>query len=383
MNRREIFDVTMNRRSEDLRKGARVLVDQGKQVGSIHKYAYNDIRKAMGLPPVENPPILDRMSQCVVSGEDLLEAWGIDFRWLEPKWTQIEEVDKDHYRNLFGALFKDMGDCFSLFESPLKGKGIEALEDYPWPETNDPGMFEGLREQAEEWHENTDYVIGADGIKGGVFQSALEVRGYDQLYIDFALEPDYAHALLRKVTDLYKEMYTHYLTEVGEYIQIIYITDDFGAQNSLLLSPEMWAEFLKPYEGELIAHIKKQAPQVKVMFHTDGSVFPIIDGMIEMGVDILNPVQTSVDELSDTRALKENYGDRINFHGAVDVQKVLNNSTPEDIREEVKRRICDLGRGGGYILATCHNIGYDIPPENVKTLYEAAREFGTYPLPCG
>lgn len=382
MNRREIFDVTMDRSKEKPADGARVLVDQGKQVGSIHKFAYNDIRKVMGLPPVDNPPILDRMSQCVVSDEDLLEAWGIDFRWLEPKWTQIEKIDEKHYRNLFGALFKDMGDFFSLYESPLKGKDIEALADYPWPETNDPAMFEGLREQAKEWHENSDYVIGADGIKGGVFQSALEVRGYDQLYIDFAIEPEYAHALLRKVTDLYKEMYTHYLEEVAEFIQIIYITDDFGSQNSLLLSPDMWHEFLKPYEGELISHIKGLAPGVKVMFHTDGSVLPIIDGMIEMGVDILNPVQTSVDELSDTRALNDNYGERINFHGAIDVQKVLNNSTPEEIREEVRRRICDLGRGGGYILATCHNIGYDIPPENVKVLYESAKEFGSYPLDC-
>ena len=382
MNRREIFDITMNRQTDRLTDGVRVLVDHGKQVGSIHKYGYNDIRKVMGLAPVEDPPILDRMSQCVVSGEDLLEAWGIDFRWLEPKWTQIEEVDKDHYRNLFGALFKNMGDCWSLCESPLKTAGIEALDTYSWPDPDDPEMFEGLRERAKRWHEETDYVIGADGIKGGVFQSALEVRGYDQLYIDFAIEPDFAHAVLRKVTDLYKQMYTRYLKEVGEYIQIIYITDDFGAQNTLLLSPEMWSEFLKPYEGELIAHIKNCAPGVKVMFHTDGSVLPIIDGMIEMGVDILNPVQTSVEELSDTKKLHEQYGDRIGFHGAIDVQKVLNNSTPGQIRNEVHRRICDLGDGGGYILATCHNIGYDIPPENVKTLYEAAREFGTYPLHC-
>jgi uroporphyrinogen decarboxylase len=225
-------------------------------------------------------------------------------------------------------------------------------------------------------------VIGADGIKGGVFQTSLELRGYEQLPMDFALNPEVAHALLKKVTEVYKEMYTHYLERVGEYIQIIYITDDFGSQNSLLLSPQMWEEFLKPYEAELIAHIKKLAPQVKLMFHTDGSVLPIIDGMIDMGVDILNPVQTSVEELSDTRALNDQYGDRICFHGAIDVQKVMVNAEPEEVREEVKRRICDLGRGGGYICSTCHNIGYDIPPENVKAMFEAAHEFGGYPLEC-
>jgi uroporphyrinogen decarboxylase len=320
------------------------------------------------------------MSQCVVSDEDLLEAWGIDFRWLIPNWVQIEEIDDKSYRNLFGTLFKDSGDYFAVSDAPLKDKPIEALEEYPWPDPDDPAMFSGLRERAKQLHEETDYVIGADGVKGGILQTSLELRGYDQLYIDFALDPEYTHALLRKVTELYKRMYTHYMREVGEYVQIVYITDDFGSQNSLLMSPAMWNEFLKPYETELIQHIKNLAPHVKIMFHTDGSVFPIIDGMIEMGVDILNPVQTSVDELKDTVLLNEKYGDRIGFHGAIDVQNVMIIATPEEVRKEVNRRLCDLGKGGGYIISTCHNIGYDIPPENLKAFYEAVHEFANYPL---
>ena len=236
------------------------------------------------------------------------------------------------------------------------------------------------QEKAKYLHENTDYVIGADGIKGGVFQTSLELRGYDQLYIDFALNPEFSHTLLRKVTNCYKEMYTNYMKEVGNYVQVVFLTDDFGSQNSLLVSPKMWNEYLKSYEKDLISHIKSLAPHVKVIFHTDGSVLPIIDGLIEMGVDILNPIQTSLEEFEDTKALNENYGDRICFHGGIDVQKVMINSTPDDIRKEVNRRLCDLGSGGGYIISTCHNIGYDIPPENVKALYEAIKEFSTYPL---
>jgi uroporphyrinogen decarboxylase len=374
LNRRDIFKNTM-----DHKEVGRILVDQGKQVGSIHKFGYGKIREVMDLP-VRGGRILDRMSQCVVSDEDLLEAWGIDFRWLIPNWVQITEIDESHYRNLFGVLFKDSGDYFSVYDAPLKDKPIEVLEDYPWPNTHDPDMFSGLKEEARRLSEETDYVIGADGIKGGIFQTSLELRGYDQLYMDFALDPDYSHALLRKVTDLYKEMYTHYMKEVGEYIQLVYLTDDFGSQNSMLMSPDMWEEFLKPYEGELIKQIKSLAPHVKLMFHTDGSVLPIINGMIDMGVDILNPVQTSVKELEDTASLNENYGNRISFHGALDVQNVMVNASPEEIRLEVNRRICDLGKGGGYIISTCHNIGYDIPPENLKAFYEAVHEFADYPL---
>ena len=375
MNRREIFNKTMNHEGV-----GRVLVDQGKQVGSIHKFGYAAIRKEMGLPEVKNPKILDRMSQCVVSDEDLLEAWGIDFRWLVPNWVQMKEIDEKSYRNMFGTLFRDSGDYFAVSDAPLKDKPMEALDDYPWPDPHDPAMFTGLREEARRLSDETDYIIGADGIKGGIFQTSLELRGYDQLYMDFPLDPDYSHAILRKVTDLYKEMYTHYMKEVGEYVQLVYITDDFGSQNSMLMSPQMWEEFLKPYEEELIKHIKTLAPHVKIMFHTDGSVLPIIDSMIEMGVDILNPVQTSVDELNDTAALNASYGSRLGFHGAVDVQNVMVNASPEEIRQEANRRICDLGKEGGYIISTCHNIGYDIPPENLKAFYEAVKEFSSYPL---
>jgi uroporphyrinogen decarboxylase len=374
MNRREIFTAAMNHQEV-----GRVLVDQGKQVGSIHKYGYAKIREIMGLPPKEGV-ILDRMSQCVISDEDLLEAWGIDFRWLIPNWVQIEEIDADHYRNLFGVLFRNSGDYFSVYDAPLREKELADIGTYPWPNLNDPAMFAGLRERAQDLQENSDYVIGADGIKGGILQTSLELRGYDQLYMDFYLEPEFANALLDKVTDCYKQMYTNYMREVGEYVQIVYLTDDFGSQNSMLMSKDMWETFMKPRQADLIAHIKSLAPHVKVMFHTDGSVLPIIDGMIEMGVDILNPVQTSVEELKDTRALNELHGDNIAFHGAIDVQNIMVNATPDQIREEVNLRLCDLGKGGGYIIATCHNIGYDIPPENLKAFYAAVQEFSAYPL---
>jgi uroporphyrinogen decarboxylase len=374
MNRREIFAAAMEHR-----EAGRVLVDQGKQVGSIHKSGYAKIRTIMGLPAKE-PVILDRMSQCVISDEDLLEAWGIDFRWLEPHWVQIEDIDDKSYRNLFGVLFRDSGDYFSVADAPLKEKVIGDIASYPWPDLHDPQMFSGLREKAKRLYEETDYVIGADGIKGGIFQTSLELRGYDQLYMDFILEPDFAHKLLDTVTDCYKQMYTDYMREVGEYIQLVYITDDFGSQNSLLMSKKMWEIFLKPREAELISHIKSLAPQAKLMFHTDGSVLPLLDGLIEIGVDILNPVQTSVKELSDTASLNAAYGEKIAFHGAIDVQNVMVNASPEEIRCEVNRRICDLGTGGGYIIATCHNIGYDIPPENVAAFYHAVKEFSVYPL---
>ena len=115
------------------------------------------------------------------------------------------------------------------------------------------------------------------------------------------------------------------------------------------------------------------------MYHTDGSVVPVIEDIINIGVDILNPIQTSALGM-DTYVMKETYGDRLCFHGAIDVQQMLPFATLEEVRYDVAKRIYDLGRGGGYILSPCHNIGSDVSPENILALFDAAQEFGHYPL---
>jgi uroporphyrinogen decarboxylase len=159
---------------------------------------------------------------------------------------------------------------------------------------------------------------------------------------------------------------------------MVYFTDDIGGQSSLMISPATFRSLLKPRLAALIAHIKGLA-DVKFMYHTDGSVAPVIEDIIEMGVDILNPIQTSAMNM-DTAALKDRYRGRLCFHGAIDVQQVLPFASPEEVRYEVARRLHDLAPGGGYILAPCHNIGSDVPPENVEAMYAAAHEYGTYPL---
>jgi uroporphyrinogen decarboxylase len=160
---------------------------------------------------------------------------------------------------------------------------------------------------------------------------------------------------------------------IGRYVQVVVITDDQGTQNSLMVSPRMFRTFIKPYLKSQIETIKNTA-NVKVLMHCDGAIAPIIPDLIEIGVDILNPIQTVVKGLEDTRALKEKFGDQICFHGAIDVQQFLPNATVEEVRAEVKKRIADLGTNGGFILAPCHNINIDVPPANVVALFDAAKE---------
>ena len=375
MKPRERFIKAMNHEPVD-----RVLIDMGKQVGSLHKFQYQRLYEYLGRPEwmQNHDVILDRMAQTVVPDEKLLEKFGVDFRWLIPHWVGVTPFEKNGrrgYYDMWGTTFSEMEDYYAITDTPLKAGTMEELESHPWPDPDDPAMFAGLAEKAKDLYENTDYVVGADGIKGGILQTCLWLRGYDKFFLDLAMNKAYADALLNKVLDLYCRMYTNYFKAVGEYVQIVYITDDLGTQVSLLMSPKMFREQVKPKFKAFNDHIKSLA-DVKIMFHSDGAIDPLMEDVIEMGNDILNPVQTSTKGLEDTLAVKEKYGDRLSFHGAIDVQKVMPNASVAELRKEVVRRLHDLNHQGGYIIAPCHNIGYDIPVENVVALFEAAQEFG-------
>ncbi len=377
MNRREIFAATV-----DHQHPPRVLVDYGKHIGSFHRQAYERLLDYLDDPALPRQyQILDRMAQNVVLPEAICQRLGIDFRWLVPRWVGVREIEvngQPGYLDMWHTphQFTDVGGYYAIAGQPLGSPDLSLgdLQSFAWPDPDQPEMFTGLAEQAYRWHSETDYIIGADGIKVGILQTASQLRGYDKLFMDFALNPALAHALLDCISERINAMYANYMKAVSAYVQVVVITDDQGTQNSLMISPAMFRQFIKPRLAAQIGTIKQTAPGVKVLMHCDGAILPIIEDLIEIGVDILNPIQTVVKGLEDTQALKARFGDRVTFHGAMDVQQVLPNATPEGVRQEVQRRIADLGNQGGYILAPCHNIGADIPPENVVALFDAVKE---------
>jgi len=201
----------------------------------------------------------------------------------------------------------------------------------------------------------------------------------DTFLLNMAMNPDFSVALLAKITEKCKQMMDVFLKETGEYLDIIKIGDDLGTQENLLISPKMYREMLKPFHADLIAFAKERT-DAKVFFHTDGDVFNLIEDLIEIGVDILNPVQTSAGRMSDLEGLKERYGDRITFCGAIDTHSVLPNGTPNEVQQEVRRVIQALGPGGGYMVASVHTIMNDVPAENVLAMVDAVEKYGQYPL---
>jgi uroporphyrinogen decarboxylase len=378
MTPRECFHAAMNHQQPD-----RLLLDMGKHIGSIHRRAYIRLREHLGDESLVNEnTVLDRMAQTVWPDEALLQRFDIDFRWLVPNWVQVQErTDVPGYIDMWGVPYRALEDwdhCV-VDGAPMREMSSDEIDDHPWPDPHDPQQFAGLRQQAKELYENTDYVIGADAIKAGMLMNALQLRGYDQFFMDLVLDVNLAEKVMDRILGTLKDMWTHYMDAVGPYVQIAYVTDDFGTQKSMMVSPKMFRDLIKPRWKELIQHIKGLG-DIKVMFHSDGAILPLLEDFVDMGVDILNPVQTSVAGMEDTYALKEKFGDRLSFHGGIDVQQMMPNATPAELEAEIARRVYDLGRNGGYILAPCHNIGHDIPPENVVMLFEKARELGGDPM---
>jgi uroporphyrinogen decarboxylase len=192
----------------------------------------------------------------------------------------------------------------------------------------------------------------------------------EQLLIDMYMDSDIAYSLLDRITALRVKMAVEY-AHTG--VDIIMLGDDVGTQRAMLLDPTMWRKWLKPRLGKVIAAIKNTTPQVLVFYHSDGNILPIIPDLIEIGIDILNPIQPECMEPED---LKHLYGDRLSFWGTIGTQTTMPFGTPEDVRNEVYKRIDTVGKGGGLLLAPSHILEPEVPWANIEALVEAVRGYG-------
>jgi uroporphyrinogen decarboxylase len=276
----------------------------------------------------------------------------------------------------WGALRKRSGDgkyhYYDIVGHPLSDtSSIEDLEKYRWPVGDDPGRIEGLREEAQYLYNHTPYALV--GCPGGVdlFETCWFLRGYENSLLDLVMNPEFSHAIMRKILDVQKAKYEAYLGEVGKYIEAIMIVDDFATQNSLFLSPATYRSMIKPYQKELIDCIKNRT-QAKILIHSCGAVRPLLPDFIELGIDAIQPVQVSAAGM-DSGELKKQFGERLTFWGGgCDSQHVLPHGTEDDVRAEVEKRMSDFAPGGGFVFSPVHNVQTDVPPQNVVAMFDHA-----------
>lgn len=307
--------------------------------------------------PIYMNPILEGIRQCEKPGF-FYDEWGV-------MWKEI---------NNGGVIYREVA------ESPLAHIGIDEIDSYPWwPDPLDPSRYAGIQENAQRMFQTTDYALIGCPAFNSVWERAYMLCGFARMLEGLLTEPDFVNAVFQKVTGIVGSSLEHYLDLVGPYIQVVKMGDDLGGQENALMSPAVYRRTIKPYHQELFQLIKQRSP-ARVFLHTCGSIYKLLPDLLDAGVEILNPVQVSAQNM-DTQRLKSEFGDRLSFWGAIDTQHVLPKGSVENVKEEVQKRIADLAMGGGYVVAPVHNVQADVPAENIIAMYRAAREFGRYPLP--
>jgi uroporphyrinogen decarboxylase len=317
--------------------------------------------------------------------EVILERLHSDVRGVhdrEPAWVREKNRAREPGTPYFnswgvGSVEGDPGSWFPAIHPLAETHAIEDIESYPWPDMNDPTRLAHVRAEAQKLADENKYAILATPWLAFPLERAYAMQRMDRFMLNLGRYPEFVRALLTKIAERCKTLMGHFLREIGENIDMIKIGDDLGMQNSLLMSPKMYREIVKPIHADYISFIKSRT-KAKLFFHTDGDVFPLIPDFIEMGVDILNPIQTSAGKMSNLEELKKQFGKNMIFCGAIDTHRVLPFGTPEEVRAEVKRVIQILGKDGGYMLASVHTIMPDVSAENVLAMVDAAVEFGGY-----
>lgn len=272
---------------------------------------------------------------------------------------------------------KDGGLYFDWVEFPIKEPTMAALDNYHWPRPDPDEVNAKLGQQAKWLYENTDFaLIGSAVIGGGIFEQPARVMGMQHFLMALLTEPKFTDRLMEQITDIYIESCNNYLDHVGKYIQVFTFWDDVTSQNGWLIKPELYRKMIKPKQRRLVEAIKKKT-DAKLFFHCCGAARGLIPDLIDLGFDILNPVQVSAKGM-DTKGLKAEFGHDITFWGGIDTQRVLPFSKPQEVIDEVKRRIDDLAPGGGFVFATVHNIQAFVPPVNIVAAFDTALEYGKY-----
>lgn len=244
---------------------------------------------------------------------------------------------------------------------------VEEIENYPFPEVDAPGRFRFAEETIAKY--GKDFGIIGD-LECAIYEISWYIVGLEKLLMDMMMEEPYVDALLDKVTEISTQTGLR-LIELG--VDMIWAGDDFGSQNGLIMSPEMFDRYFAPRIKKMFDAFKAANPQIKIAWHTCGSVIPLVPKFIELGLDYLNPLQPLAKHM-DAENVNYQFGGQINFFGAICVQDLLPNGTPDKIKSEVKRIAAILDEKSQYIIAPAHNIQDDTPVENVLALFEAVHE---------
>lgn len=315
---------------------------------------------------------------------ELIDRLGCDFYFLSSRDISQNETFMPIYRGPrlhytqservcpFGIRFKrevrdDKFGADEAVEGPLEqASGPKDVLAHPWPK---PQWFD-VKALAGETEPYADKVI-IGGFWSGIFGDSYRMHGFESFLYNMAMNPELVRTLVNRMTDFYLELNDRLFRALKGKLDVYFLGNDFGTQNGLLFGRDMWIDFFHEPYRRLVSLAKSYG--LTVMAHSCGGIFDLLDLFSEVGIDVVDPVQTTAAGM-DAGRLKEAYGNRLVFHGAVDTQHVLPSGTQEEVRRHVSDLIATLGESGGYVMVSSNNLQEDTPLENVDAMYEAARE---------
>jgi uroporphyrinogen decarboxylase len=365
----------------------RVPIDLGGFQTGIHKNAYKELIDYLGIR--EEIAMLDPVQQIVKPSETILQKLHVDVRYITAHGPDsfLGGIEKN-VRN--GRIWHDLKDEFGVVWSmpddqqlymdishhPLANAGINDIASYPFPDGSDKSRFTGIRESTMKLRNETDFAIST-GIGGVTYETCWYLRGLEQWYYDMLANPEFCEALIDQTFRFWYNYYIGFMEAVGDLVDIVMVGDDLAGQEGPLFSPVFYRAVVKPRQKKLMKHIRSLT-KAKIWYHTCGSCMEYIPDLIEMEVDIINPVQISARNM-DPVQLKKKFGNNIVFWGGgIDAQHILPFASSDQVRKEVQKSLEIFKPGGGYVFNNVHNIQSGVPVVNILAMYEAAYEFGFY-----
>jgi len=339
----------------------------GAGITSASKETQQRIRQVLGLNELADPrfPYFDDAIQ---------RYFGIDFRAVYMNGLP------DRHINLEGAQVDEWGvrTYNDAHDNPLKNVSIEDLKKFSFPNPEDERRYTGMREKTKFLSHETEYAIVGQHVGHGFFEGGCRLRGYEQFIMDCALDQDWVRTFFDILLEINSRMMELQLSEIGEYLDVIWLGDDTCTQRGPYISPALYQELVKPYFKEYIDRIK-QKTNARIMHHCCGSCVKLIPDFLDIGIEILNPVQPEALNM-DHRILKGEYGNQMSFWGGIGMQQTLSHGSITDVEAAVKQAFRDLGAGGGFILAATHTFTEDVPAENIIAMFETGKNCN-YPHP--
>jgi uroporphyrinogen decarboxylase len=385
MNSRERLLTSLDHKEPD-----RIPFDLGGTVlTGINAKAYRMLRDYLGLPRVE-PIMVDVVQQLAQVDDDVIDRLGVDVRNIAPRSSASHRIDiKDMEGGNYAYFYDEYGIgwrmpkvgglYYDMFDHPLGGRiDDSAVDRYVLPDPRDAARFAGLREAARRVIEEEKRALVVGNLSAGIFEMYLWTRGFTDGYADFVGRPALMQKIMGRILEMQLAYWEKMFDLLGDMIDVVQLADDFAGQYDMLISPGSYRSYIKPLHKELFDFVRSRG-RAKIFLHSCGSIRRVIPDLIEIGLDIINPVQVSAVGM-DSAELKREYGkDLVFWGGGVNTQRVFDeNHTPQEVREDVKRRITDLMPGGGFVFATVHNIQVNVPPENIMAMWETLQEYGTY-----